>query len=120
MINKSCKRHPDNGLPHNPDADAECSTRKGHSFTIQMRRLVFVNRDPQGRCYDGCLPKGLAEHWSSWEDLSDAEDQEGADRQLEYWRSLNEYAVRERGRSALKEFRIVDECNAVLDRFTNK
>ena len=67
--------------------------------TIKFRQWVEVNTDPQRRCYDGY-------HYSSewmWTRWSDLEVNVSPER-VEFWRSLNAYAVKERGKSALREY----------------
>lgn len=70
---------------------------------IEQRALVLVNTDPQRRCYNGC-------HFSSewqWTNWARLESDVSSEDRLTFWKELNEYAVKERGKSATKEFRIV-------------
>jgi hypothetical protein len=71
---------------------------------IQTRRKVLVNTDPQRRCYDGCHYSSEW-RWTGWECL------EGGvgEHRLKFWRELNEYAVSQRGKSAKKEFRYMED-----------
>ena len=71
-------------------------------FTIEHRRLVEVNTDPQRRCYYGVHAKSEF-HWTTWEVLESNVKPE----RIEFWQDLNDYAVRERGKGAKKEFRLV-------------
>lgn len=74
---------------------------------IQQRKLQLVNTDPQRRCYNGCN-YSEAWLWSAWEDLQEVTAENCEDR-LSFWRELNDYAVSQRGKSARKEFRIVED-----------
>jgi hypothetical protein len=70
---------------------------------LSMRRRTLVNTDPQRRCYNGChFSSELV--WSAWEVLERPEAGRAADR-LEFWRGLNDYAVKERGEGARCEFK---------------
>lgn len=73
---------------------------------LECRGKVTVNNDPQRRCYNGCHASTLT-YWSDWEvyDYNLTEDK--AKERLEFWQDLNEYAVSQRGKGALKQFRIV-------------
>ena len=71
-------------------------------FTIEHRRLIEVNTDPQRRCYYGVHAKSEF-HWTAWEVLESNVKPE----RIEFWQDLNDYAVRERGKGAKKEFRLV-------------
>ena len=77
-------------------------------FVIERRQLVLINTDPQRRCYWG-------EHyksewvWSNWGELETWETEDVAQRRLIFWKELNDYAVKERGKSAIKEFRVVEK-----------
>jgi len=49
--------------------------------------------------------------WTEWEDI-DYTTQEKSERRLEFLRELNEYAVKERGQGAKREFRAcIDVCD---------
>lgn len=73
---------------------------------IQCRTWIEVNTDPQRRCYDGCHAKSEMQ-WTAWRDLETDLTAKIAAR-LKFWKELNEYAVRERGKKGtLKEFRII-------------
>lgn len=78
------------------------------SYTIERRRQVEVNTDPQRRCYNGA-------HFSSellrtpWESLESEVPAEKVEDRLTFWRELNGYAVSQRGESARCEFRALPE-----------
>lgn len=56
----------------------------------------------QRRCYDGCWhPDDWFVEWTAWVVL----ESDAPESRLEFWRDLNDYAVKERGESARKEFR---------------
>lgn len=87
-------------------------------IVIMYRNRVFVNTDPQRRCYDGCF-YSYEYVWGGWEILEfmriGASVSE-CEARLEWWRELNKYAVSSRGRSAESEFRLEeyrDECEAI-------
>ena len=66
---------------------------------------MLINTDPQRRCYNGCnYSEKLV--WGPWEELCFVE--EGADPQetINWWKELNDIAVRARGKEAEREFRI--------------
>ena len=74
--------------------------------TIEQRRKILINTDPQRRCYNGChFSYELV--WSEWESLESNTPDDRVEARLEFWRELNEYAVKCRGKEALKEFRAV-------------
>lgn len=74
---------------------------------IQSRKLIEVNTDPQRRCYNGVHAKSELV-WTAWVDLCDA-TLENVERRLKYWRGLNDYAVKERGKiNTQSEFRVAD------------
>lgn len=77
---------------------------------IQMRRMQLVNTDPLRRCYNGCH-FSTALIWTPWEDLCDATEETVQDK-LNWWRELNDDAVKCRGESALREFRIKETGDA--------
>jgi hypothetical protein len=74
-------------------------------YVLMSRKQIFVWDDPMRRCYDGAFGAHHFE-WSEWEILDRLADQETADRKLKFWRELNDYAVSQRGKSALQEFKI--------------
>ena len=78
------------------------------TYTIQMRRLVETNTDPQRRCYHGVHARSEWQ-WTAWEDLLFEVPEEKLEGYLTWWRDLNAYAVGERGKSATKEFRAIIE-----------
>lgn len=73
-------------------------------LVIMHRRKVFVNTDPQRRCYNGCF-YSYEYVWGRWEVLGYIKPEEQESR-LKFWRELNDYAVNERGESARSEFKI--------------
>lgn len=74
---------------------------------IEERHKVVVNTDPQRRCYNGCHAK-FEIVWSGWKVLDYDVPVEKKDSRLAFWKDLNDYAVSQRGPSALKEFRVVE------------
>jgi len=69
--------------------------------TIEHRALVLVNTDPQRRCYDGYHAESEWQ-WTAWSVL----EENMPPSRLEFWQNLTAYAVKERGKSATKEYRI--------------
>jgi len=78
------------------------------SVTIMCRSKVFVNTDPQRRCYNGAF-KSYRYDWGQWEELDTQDTKEDADERLKFWKELNDYAVSQRGDGAKREFEI--RCN---------
>ena len=81
------------------------------SLVIQMRSRELINTDPQRRCYNGAhFSSKLV--WTEWEDLEYMKYlKPGTDPQdrLRFWRELNDYAVSQRGESARREFRLIED-----------
>lgn len=78
------------------------------SMTIQSRRRILINTDPQRRCYNGChFSSELV--WSEWEVLNYNVTEDSVQDKLKFWRELGDYAVSQRGESARSEFRAVQE-----------
>ena len=71
---------------------------------IEMRNTVFMNTDPQRRCYNGAF-YSYEFVWGPWQTL-EFTTEEGVEDRLKFWRELNDYAVSQRGRGAKSEFRI--------------
>jgi hypothetical protein len=69
---------------------------------IYTRRKVIVNTDPQRRCYHG-VHFSSEEVWTEWE-LIETVKKERIEPRLEFWRSLNDYAISQRGSSARREY----------------
>lgn len=80
---------------------------------IETRRKIIVNTDPLHRCYHGVNFKEEIV-WTRWEHVCSCTPENANDR-LEFWQRLNDYAVKERGKEAKKEFRIsgLGETNAI-------
>ena len=78
--------------------------QKEHSLVIMERHMVFVNTDPQRRCYDGCY-FSYEYHWSGWTELERIRPGE-EERRLQFWRELNDDAVKARGKGAKREFKV--------------
>lgn len=72
--------------------------------TIQVRRRVLVNTDPERRCYDG-HHFSSEWRWTPWEDIEEGVRDERMEDRLLFWRALTAYAVSERGQSAMSEYR---------------
>ena len=75
-------------------------------YKIQKRNRYEVNTDPQRRCYNGCHASSELV-WGRWVDLVLSVPDEQVQEKLEWWRSLNDYAVSQRGEEARCEFRAV-------------
>jgi len=73
-------------------------------MNIETRRQMLINTDPQRRCYNGCHYKPELS-WTPWEVLQVNVPESDIKARLAWWRSLNNYAVGERGESARCEFR---------------
>lgn len=84
------------------------SERTEDAYTIEHRRQIEVNTDPQRRCYNGCHASSEL-RWTEWEPLNSGVAAEDVERKLTYWRELNDYAVSQRGPSAQCEFRAQPE-----------
>lgn len=72
-------------------------------MNIEQRGRRLVNTDPLRRCYNEC-------HFSSklvWMQWQVIEYNVTKDR-INFWRELNDCAVRDRGESALVEYRLAD------------
>ena len=73
-------------------------------IVIEYRERRLVNTDPQRRCYNGY-------HYSSeliltpWKVLEYDLKVEEVKERLEFWKRLNDIAVKARGPSAMSEFR---------------
>lgn len=80
----------------------------GKTFSIQERRRIEVNTDSQRRCYYGAHAKSEL-RWTDWETLVPGVKPEDVHLKLSFWGDLNKYAVSQRGPSARKEFRAVQE-----------
>lgn len=94
-------------------ADEEYSfNREPSTFTIEVRRKVTVNTDPQGRCYNGCHFSSEL-RWSDWDFIEVGVCSDRVDRRLEFYRELNDYAVSERGEGARCEYRKVLESEVL-------
>jgi hypothetical protein len=74
------------------------------NMIIRIRKLIEVNTDPQRRCYNGCHFSSEWQ-WTTWEDLETTTPEKSESR-LTFWRELNAYAVSQRGKSALSEFKV--------------
>lgn len=70
---------------------------------IMRRQKVFVNTDPQRRCYNGAY-YGYEWQWSGWESMERMDDSQVEDR-LKFWRGLNDFAVSQRGQGAKCEYK---------------
>lgn len=76
--------------------------------TIETRKLVEVNTDPQRRCYHGVHARSELQ-WTAWDWIELDVPEEKVEERLAWWRELNDYAVSQRGESARKEFRATTE-----------
>ncbi len=81
------------------------------NLNILCRSKHLHLNDP--RCYNGAYFD--AEYvWGQWELLEYDLPPDKIDRRLEFWRDLNAYAVRERGESAIREFKAVEMTKELL------
>jgi len=73
-------------------------------YTIEQRRRRLINTDPLRRCYNGAhFSSKLV--WSAWEVLESDIPSTSLQTRLAFWKSLNDYAVSQRGEHATAEFR---------------
>ena len=76
-------------------------------MNLEYRRLNEVNTEPQRRCYYGAHAKSEL-IWTPWEVLESNVAADRVENRLEFWRDLNAYAVRERGKAnTLREYRVI-------------
>lgn len=74
-------------------------------LVMMTRRRQLINTDPQRRCYNGChFSSELI--WTPWEELAFTTPEKAEDH-LKWWRELNDDAVKARGESARREFKVV-------------
>lgn len=78
-------------------------------LVIMHRKNVFVNTDPQRRCYNGCF-YSYEYHWGPWEVL-EYTTAEKVEERLKFWRELNAYAVSARGEGAKSEFKSMERTD---------
>lgn len=76
-------------------------------YIVQSRDKKLVNTDSQRRCYNGAYFSSELVA-SKWMTLDYCATEENAAKKVEYWVSLNDYAVSQRGLSARSEFRVVE------------
>jgi hypothetical protein len=72
--------------------------------TIMYRERREVNTDPQRRCYNGAHFSSEL-RWTDWGVL-EYTTPEKAERRLQFWRELNDYAISARGESAQRELKL--------------
>lgn len=75
---------------------------------ILRRVKLVVNTDPQRRCYNGCNYSEVIQK-RPWEVLELDVSSDSISSRLEFWRSLNDYAVSQRGEGARCEFKVVQD-----------
>ena len=73
---------------------------------LQQRENQIVFDGPR-TCYNGAFGDHHYE-FGPWEDL-DIVTEETKEKRLKFWRETNDLAVRDRGESALRQFRIVEK-----------
>ncbi len=79
------------------------------TFKIIFRQKTLVITDPQRRVYNG-QPFSSEIQWTGWGVLETGIAKPR--NRLKFWRSLNDYAVSQRGKGAKREFKIEEEvCN---------
>jgi hypothetical protein len=81
-------------------------TLNSSRYNIYVSKLIFVNTDPQRRCYNGCHFSGEYQR-TDWELLESRIPEDEINQRLQFWTELNDYAVSQRGKSAKKEFKKV-------------
>lgn len=74
-------------------------------YVIYFRVQAEVNTDPERRCYNGCHASSEMQ-WTAWAPLEEC-IQSRVEARLTFWKELNDYAVKERGESARREFKVV-------------
>jgi hypothetical protein len=74
---------------------------------IEFRCLIEVNTDPQRRCYYGVYAKSEM-RWTEWSIMESDVPPHRVEYRLEFWRDLNDYAVKERGQGAKREYRVIN------------
>jgi hypothetical protein len=75
-------------------------------YNVERRSKRVINTDPQRRCYYGHHYSSETV-WSEWEPIVLDIVGSRIDKVLDFWRDLNDYAVKERGESAYCEHRAV-------------
>lgn len=70
---------------------------------ILVRSKKLVNYDPQKRCYNGAYADARWE-WDEWYILE--WEVKEADKRIQFWKELNDYAVSQRGEDARREFKV--------------
>ena len=97
----------------NPAARRSLSIHPGFiemntTYTLLTRAKKLVNTDPQRRCYNGChFSSELV--WTEWGVLESGLQEDQTTRRMKFWKELNDYAVSQRGESALREFKLEPE-----------
>lgn len=75
-------------------------------FAIYIRRTVEVNTDPLRRCYHGVHAKSEMQK-TQWGEIGNRRaTREEAEKDKQWWESLNQYAVDARGESARCEYKV--------------
>jgi len=77
-------------------------------YQIRRRQAVEVNTDPQRRCYNGCHFSTKI-YWTDWEVMESTVHETKVAEKLEFWRSLNKFAVSQRGPSAECQYEAIEE-----------
>jgi len=71
---------------------------------LMTRHKYVVNTDPQRRCYNGANYSSET-RWTEWIILERFSSEKSESR-LKFWTELNDYAVKERGDLAKREFKL--------------
>ena len=74
------------------------------NYNIKTRCKQLINTDPQRRCYNGCHYSSEIV-WTNWSVLEYEVPEDKIERRLEFWRELNDYAISQRGKGALCEYK---------------
>jgi len=77
-------------------------------YVLMRRKRFLVNTDPQRRCYNGCHAS-YEYQWGEWESIGRCFSLEKIQDSLRFFQDLNAYAVEQRGKGALCEFKIKQE-----------
>lgn len=85
-------------------------------YRIERQQHREINTDPQRRCYYGVHAKSEIIKLP-WEPFESDWDKEQVQRRLDFWRDLNDYAVKARGKSANTDYRIVEMTQDEVDLF---
>lgn len=83
------------------------------SKEIQISKKVLVITDPQRRVYNGCPYSSEYQYkpFKTLETLPNDISEEDAEKRLNFWIDLNNYAVSERGEGSRNKYRILEDID---------